>query len=99
MKVRDTEPEDQPWIEKILSERWGGVQVIVHNDIFDAHLLPALIAGEKDGLATFRIQQTNQFKFAELLTLDAITANQGVELKPLIFVVLSVGDSFLGVAF
>ena len=78
MKVRDKEPEDQPWIEKILSERWGGVQVIVHNEIFDAHLLPALVAGEKDGLATFRIQQTNRVKFAELMTLDAVTANQGV---------------------
>jgi GNAT superfamily N-acetyltransferase len=52
--------------------------VLVHNKIFDAHLLPALIAGEKDGLATFRIQQTNRVKFAELMTLDAITANQGV---------------------
>jgi GNAT superfamily N-acetyltransferase len=78
MKVRDKEPEDHPWIKKILSEHWGGVQVIVHNEIFDAHLLPALVAGEKEGLATFRIQQTNQNKFAELLTLDAVTANQGV---------------------
>ena len=78
MKVRDKEPEDQPWIEKILSERWRGVQVIVHNEIFEAHLLPALVAVEKDGLATFRIQQTNRGKFAELMTLDAVTANQGV---------------------
>jgi hypothetical protein len=23
MKVKEKEPEDQPWIEKILSERWG----------------------------------------------------------------------------
>jgi hypothetical protein len=78
MKVRDKEPEDQPWIEKILNERWGGVQVIVHNEIFDAHLLPALITGEKDGLATFRIQQSEQIKFAELMTLDAVRTNQGV---------------------
>jgi len=78
MKVRDKEPEDQPWIEKILSERWRGVQVIIHNEIFEAHLLPALIAGEKDGLATFRIQQANGVKFAELKTLDEVTANQGV---------------------
>ena len=25
MKVRDKEPEDQPWLEKILNERWGGL--------------------------------------------------------------------------
>ena len=78
MKVRDKEPEDQPWIEKILSERWGGVKVIAHNEIFDAQSLPALVAGEKEGLATFRIQQSDQIKFAELMTLDAVTANQGV---------------------
>jgi len=81
MKVRYKEPEDQPWIEKILSERWGGVKrvkVIAHNEIFDAQSLPALVAGEKEGLATFRIQQSDQIKFAELMTLDAVTANQGV---------------------
>ena len=78
MQVREKEPEDQPWIEKMLRERWGGVQVIVHNEIFDAHLLPALVAGEREGLATFRIQQTNLIKFAELMTLDAVKANQGV---------------------
>jgi GNAT superfamily N-acetyltransferase len=59
-------------------KRWGAVRVIVHDEIFEAHLLPALVAGEKDGLATFRIRQTNQFKFAELITLDAVTTNQGV---------------------
>ena len=78
MKVKEKEPEDQPWIEKILSERWGGLQVIAREEIIDAHLLPALVAGEREGLATFRIQQTNLIKFAELMTLDAVTANQGV---------------------
>ena len=33
MKVRDKEPEDQPWIEKIVSDGWGGVQVIAHDEI------------------------------------------------------------------
>lgn len=77
IRVRGKELEDQPWIEKVLSERWGGVQVIVHDEIIDAHLLPTLIAGEREGLATFRIQQTEQEKFAELVTLDAVTAGQG----------------------
>jgi GNAT superfamily N-acetyltransferase len=27
---------------------------------------------------TFRVQQANQIKFAELVTLDAVTANQGI---------------------
>jgi GNAT superfamily N-acetyltransferase len=78
MKVRDKKPEDQPWIEKILSERWGGRQVIVHEEIFQAHLLPALVAGENEGLATFRIRRSSEKKFAELVTLDALTVSQGV---------------------
>lgn len=78
MKVREKERADQPWIEKILTERWGGLQVIAHDEIFDAHLLPALIAGEKDGLATFRVQQIGQSKVAELITLDALLPQQGV---------------------
>lgn len=36
------------------------------------------MALNKEGLATFRIEQTNQITFAELVTLDAIKANQGV---------------------
>jgi GNAT superfamily N-acetyltransferase len=78
MKVRNKEVEDQPWIEKILSERWGGVKVIVHSEIFDASSLPALIAGDKAGMVTFRIHRSGQIKFAELMTLDAVRANQGV---------------------
>jgi hypothetical protein len=57
MEVREKEPADQTWVENVLTERWGGLQVIAHNEIFDAHLLPALIAGEKFGLATFRFRQ------------------------------------------
>src|ERR1700730_4115327 len=78
MEVRDKEPADQTWVENVLTERWGGLQVIAHNEIFDAHLLPALIAGEKLGLATFRFRQMNQIKVAELITLDALTPQQGV---------------------
>jgi ribosomal protein S18 acetylase RimI-like enzyme len=78
MKVRDKQLEDQPWIEKLLTERWGGLQVIAHDEMIDAHLLLAMVAGEREGLATFRIQQTSEGKFAELVTLDAVTAGRGV---------------------
>jgi hypothetical protein len=46
MKVREKEPEDQPWIETILNERWGGGgQVVAHGEIFVAPFLLALVAG------------------------------------------------------
>ncbi len=76
MKIREKEPKDQPWIEKILDERWGGEgRVVAHGEIFDVRLLPALIGGEQEGLATYQIRRTN---IAELITLDAVTAKQGV---------------------
>jgi len=78
MKIRQKELKDQPWIDKILNERWGGEgKVVVHGEIFDARSLPALIAGEQEGLATYEIRRTNDAVRAELITLDAITANQG----------------------
>jgi GNAT superfamily N-acetyltransferase len=78
MRVRDKKSDDQAWVEKILCERWGGRQVIVHDEIFEAHLLPALLAGENEGLATFRIQRSGEKKFAELVTLDALTVSHGI---------------------
>ena len=79
MKIRKKELIDQPWIDMILNERWGGRGVIVvHGEIVDARKLPALIAGEQEGLATYQIRRTNHNVFAELITLDAIIAKQGV---------------------
>src|SRR5258708_62108 len=79
MKVRDKGPKDQPWIEALLNERWGGGgKVIVHGEVFDARCLPGLIAGERVGLATFQIRRVKHMAVAELVTLDAITAGQGV---------------------
>jgi GNAT superfamily N-acetyltransferase len=63
----------------ILNERWGNRgEIIVHGDVIEARNLPGLIAGEQDGLATYQIGRTNDIVFAELITLDAITAKQGV---------------------
>jgi GNAT superfamily N-acetyltransferase len=78
IRIREKELRDQPWIEKILNERWGGGRVVVHGEIFDARLLPALVAGEREGLATYQTRKTNNNNVAELITLDAVTIKQGM---------------------
>jgi GNAT superfamily N-acetyltransferase len=79
MKIREKEPKDQSWIERLLDERWGGEgRVVAHGKTFDARTLPAMIAGEQEGLATYQIQKAKGRTFAELITLDALTARRGV---------------------
>jgi GNAT superfamily N-acetyltransferase len=76
MRVRAKDQDDQAWIEKTLTARWGTRQIVVHGQIFDAGALPALIAGEGQGLATFALEE--QGIFAELITLDALTPRSGI---------------------
>jgi GNAT superfamily N-acetyltransferase len=65
--VRERAPDDQGWIEQWLASRWGGVTIYAHGRRHDAACLPALIAGRRDGLATYLIESAG----AELVTLDA----------------------------
>jgi GNAT superfamily N-acetyltransferase len=75
IRVRVKQAEDQPWIEALLQERWGGTVVITHGTRFDAARLPALVAGDREGLATY---QKRDRVTAELITLDVRSPHQGV---------------------
>jgi hypothetical protein len=59
MNVREKEAPDQPWIEELLNERWGGV-VVVHGDVFDPTVLPALIAGDREGRDEIELERRLQ---------------------------------------
>ena len=62
-----------------LDERWGWEgRVVGHGEIFDARSLPAIIAGEQEGLATYQVRKANERKLAELITFDALTPQCGV---------------------
>jgi GNAT superfamily N-acetyltransferase len=77
MLVRAKAAADQAWIDDVLARHWGGGgQIAVHGQVFDARTLPALIAGEHEGLATFAIEQNGTS--AELVTLNALAPRRGV---------------------
>jgi pimeloyl-ACP methyl ester carboxylesterase/N-acetylglutamate synthase-like GNAT family acetyltransferase len=73
-QVREKSADDQRWIEQLLHERWGSHIVIAHGASYDATTLPALVAGQQDGLATYRIDGDR----AELITLDARALGRGI---------------------
>jgi ribosomal protein S18 acetylase RimI-like enzyme len=73
MIVHDRSERDAAWITELLQSRWGATIVIAHGEAIDAAQLPALVAGERHGLATYRVQGDE----AELVTLDAVTPGQG----------------------
>lgn len=75
IRVRVKQAEDQPWIEALLQERWGGTAVITHRTCFDAARSPGLVAGDREGLATY---QKRDKSTAELITLAARLPQQGV---------------------
>ncbi|NBJ12024.1 GNAT family N-acetyltransferase [Microvirga arsenatis] len=75
MRVRAKERGDQAWIDRLLTERWGGRRIAVHGEVFDAGALPALIAGDGEGLATYVLEENGIF--AELITLDSVTPRHG----------------------
>jgi GNAT superfamily N-acetyltransferase len=79
MQIREKEPADEVWISSVLDENWGangtGI-IVVHGESFDARTLPALIAWEREGLATYKIGPGPLS--AELITLDAFKSHQGI---------------------
>ncbi len=77
MRVYLKRPEDQAWINQLLADHWGGQGLVVaHGELFDPRILPAFIAGERAGLATFRIAADGTF--AELVTLNALMRGRGI---------------------
>jgi pimeloyl-ACP methyl ester carboxylesterase/N-acetylglutamate synthase-like GNAT family acetyltransferase len=71
--VREKGADDQRWVEELLQERWGSRIVVAHGASYDAASLPALVAGQREGLASYRIDGDQ----AELVTLDARIPGEG----------------------
>jgi len=78
LHVRPLADEDRAWARALLVERWGGTVIVSrgvrHELDGTAEGLVATSAGERVGLATFRVQDGQ----CELLTLDATRRREGI---------------------
>jgi|SRR5215813_6691601 len=74
MLVREKSDYDRQWIESLLRERWGSPVIVVHGEAIDAMDLPALVAEDHMGLATYRIRGDE----AEIVSLDSVEPRRGI---------------------
>lgn len=75
--VRPKDDGDEAWIREVLRRCWGGPEIVAGGGrMVDATRLPALIAGEREGLTTYAIAAAG--RSAELITLNALTPGCGV---------------------
>lgn len=72
--IRERTEQDNIWILKCLSNRWGGTAVVVHGESFDLFTLPAFVAEREAGVITYRVEGTQ----AELISIDAVHPGCGV---------------------
>jgi hypothetical protein len=71
--VRESTSADNVWSSNVLNCQWGGIRSVINGAEIDLTTMPALIAGDRDGIAIFR-----ECPKAELLLLQAIVASSGV---------------------
>src|SRR3974377_713510 len=76
MQIRSSSRTDRAWIEQLLRTRWGSCMIVANGKTFDAASLPALVAGDNEGLATYSPDPAAGS--AELVSLDAVTPRQGI---------------------
>ena len=71
--VHAATPSDAAWIAAVMDEDWGGPTIWADGRLNDALALPALIAGERQGLAIYDVAGSR----AELVLLYALDPRRG----------------------
>jgi GNAT superfamily N-acetyltransferase len=73
IEIRDATSADASWIAEFLVSRWQSTMIGGHGTLIDATSLPALIAGDRAGLATYRLLGED----AELVSINALPPGRG----------------------
>lgn len=95
MDVRLATSGDAGWVLEVLAHSWGGSRIVAGDGrVVDASRIPALIAGERQGLATYIIDADRTG--AELITLNALTPGCGVGTALIEALVTALGANGIG---
>ena len=76
-EIRQVAPSDRTWINNLLQDHWGSVNVVSRGRLYHADQLPGLIAtdgGEKVGLLTYSINGAE----CEIVTLNSMRESRGI---------------------
>ncbi len=76
LAIRSVTKADEPWVSSILSEYWGGTEIVTRGRVYNALELPGIAAvkrGVVAGLLIYRIEED-----MEILSLVSLTRREGV---------------------
>lgn len=76
IRVRALEDGDRPWLDALLRDHWGGEPTIVRGVEHRLLQLPALIAGDREGVAVY--EPGAEYRVPELLLLHALRQGGGI---------------------
>ncbi|OGG29977.1 hypothetical protein A2971_04210 [Candidatus Gottesmanbacteria bacterium RIFCSPLOWO2_01_FULL_46_21] len=77
MIIRPLQPNDLPWVQEILTKRWGSTQMVTKGILYEADKLPGYLAEneqEKVGLVIYREDQEH----IEIIGLDSLVSGIGI---------------------
>ena len=75
--IRRLTPKDLPRLNQFWTEHWGGTEMVVHGEVFQAGQLDGFVAEQNNewiGLVTFYIKDTA----CEIMSLDSLQEDQGI---------------------
>jgi DNA-3-methyladenine glycosylase I len=75
--IRPIDSDDEDWIERFITERWGAKFVVAHCEVFHCRDLPGFVATdgeERIGLVTYKIVGDD----CEIVSLDSLRPCAGI---------------------
>lgn len=75
IEIKGATEADREWIRRRLVESWGSQVIVLRGELVDPSGLPALIAGDREGLLHYRALSDDA---CEIVTLEAFRTGRGI---------------------